>query len=119
MLADALRHAAGHRVGDTPRNAFPALDRALVANWTADRVAHRAGMLLRNHVANLVATSALLRNHVANLVAAGLAARFAHPLRAANFFVYTARDPTLLAALARRALHTLSVALARAVAAAA
>ena len=69
LLADAFRYAAGHGVGDTPRHTLRDLDRPLVANWLADRVANRTGVLLRHHVADLVATSALLRNHVANLVA--------------------------------------------------
>ena len=81
--------------------------------------ANRAAVLLRNHMANLVAEGLLLRNHVANLVAASLGPRFADPLRAANLFRAARRDPMLLAALGRRALHTLSVALARAIVAAA
>jgi hypothetical protein len=88
-------------------------------NHVANLVANRAATLLRNHMANLVAEGLLLRNHVANLVAASLGPRFADPLGAADFLRAALRDPMLLAALCRRALHTLSVALARAIVAAA
>jgi hypothetical protein len=93
--------------------------RTLFRNHVANLVANRAATLLGYHVANLVAEGLLLRNHVANLVAAGLGPRFADPLRAANFLRAAFRDPMLLAAFGRRALHTLGVALAWAIVAAA
>src|SRR5436190_15803930 len=49
LLADAFRYAAGHGVGDTPRNTLRYLDRLLVAHRLADRIAHRAGLLLGYH----------------------------------------------------------------------
>jgi hypothetical protein len=75
--------------------------------------------LLGHHLADLVAAGPLFRHHLANLIAAGLRARLADVLRAADLLLDAGRDPNLLAACPRRALDTLYMASARAIAAAA
>ena len=54
LLANHLRHAAGHRVGDLLGHAMLALDGLGVVHRLADRVGNLLEALLRNHVAALV-----------------------------------------------------------------
>lgn len=121
LLRHHLAGLPAHRAGALFWNHVADLVAAgpLFWNHVANLVADRAATLFWHHVTDLVAVRLLLGNHVADLVAASLGPRFADPLGAADLFRLALAYPMLAAAFPRRALHTLGVALAWAIAAAA